>query len=103
LPAEWVLSPSSENSSTLRTKTVLRIIRLLSTTRTNSRTDPAVDCQCSAKPGTTMISTGFDHAAFFHRSLLALEMHSLQKAELTLIVRVLDTTLLQQAVRRALI
>jgi hypothetical protein len=50
-----------------------------------------------------MVSTGFDHAAFFHRSLLALEMHSLQKAELTLLVRVLDTTLLQQAVRRALI
>jgi len=50
-----------------------------------------------------MISTGFDHAAFFHRSLLGLEMHGLQKAELTLLVRVLDTTLLQQAVRKALI
>jgi len=59
--------------------------------------------QRSSKRGTAVVSTGFDHAAFFHRSLLALEMHSLQKAELTLLVRVLDTTLLQQAVRRALI
>src|SRR5260370_26151597 len=60
------LSPSSEYSPTFWTKAMLSTVRLLSTQRANPRHDSAINRQSLAKPGSTMIPTGFDHAAILH-------------------------------------